>query len=133
MDERDTRRKAEKPEGSRKVAGGTRENTVRERQASAAAEENAQPEETKLLEESLRHENLLAALSRVQSNKGAPGVDGMTVQELPAHLTENWPRIRRGATERTVRPRPRPSGGNTEAGRRGSTTARHPHRARSVH
>lgn len=94
MDEGDAQRKAEKPEDSRKVAGGTRKNTARERQASAAAEENAPPETTKLLEEVLRRENLIVALRRVQTNKGAPGVDGMTVEELPASLRTNWPRIR---------------------------------------
>jgi RNA-directed DNA polymerase len=82
------------PEDSRKVADGIRENTARERQASAAAEENAPSETTKLLEEVLRRENLIAALRRVQSNKGAPGVDGMTVEELPAYLKTNWPHIR---------------------------------------
>jgi RNA-directed DNA polymerase len=94
MDEGDARRKAEKPEDSRKVAGGTRKDTARERQKSAAAEENAPPEATKLLEEVLRRENLIAALHRVQSNKGAPGVDGMTVLELTPFLKTNWTRIR---------------------------------------
>jgi RNA-directed DNA polymerase len=94
MNEGDAQRKAEMPEDSRKAAGGTRENTVRERQAFAAAKENAQPEMTKLFEEVLRRENLIAALRRVQSNKGAPGVDGMTVLELTPYLKTNWPRIR---------------------------------------
>jgi RNA-directed DNA polymerase len=94
MDEGDAHRKAEMPEDSRKVAGGTRKNTERERQASAAAKENTQPETTKLLEEVLRRENLISALRRVQSNKGAPGVDGMTVEELTPYLKTNWPRIR---------------------------------------
>jgi RNA-directed DNA polymerase len=94
MDEGDAQRKAEMPKDSRKAAGGTRENTARERQTSTAAEEHAQPEATKLLEEVLRRENLIAALRRVQSNKGAPGVDGMTVKELTPYLKTNWPRIR---------------------------------------
>jgi RNA-directed DNA polymerase len=94
MDEGDAQKKAEKPEDSRTVAGGTRKNTARERQTSTAAEENTQPEATKLLEEVLRRENLMLALRRVQSNKGAPGVDGMTVEELSPYLQTNWPRIR---------------------------------------
>jgi hypothetical protein len=85
MDEGDAHRKAEKPEDSRKAAGGTRENTVRERQTSAAAEENAQPETPKLLEEVLRRENLIAALRRVQSNKGAPSTRAVPQNELAAH------------------------------------------------
>jgi RNA-directed DNA polymerase len=94
MDEGDAQRMAEMPKDSRRVAGGTRQSTERERQASAAAEENAHPEATKLLEEVLRRENLITALRRVQSNKGAPGVDGMTVQELTPYLKTHWPRIR---------------------------------------
>lgn len=46
------------------------------------------------MEEVLRRENLLAALKRVQANKGAPGIDGMTVDELPDHLRTTWPAIR---------------------------------------
>lgn len=94
MDEGDAHKKAEMPENSRKVAGGIRKNTVRERQASAAAEENAHPETTKLLEEVLRRENLIIALRRVQSNRGAPGVDGMSVEALTPYLKTNWPGIR---------------------------------------
>ena len=45
MDEGDADRKAEMPEDSRKVAGGTRESTGRERQASAAAEGKSQTED----------------------------------------------------------------------------------------
>jgi len=39
-------------------------------------------------------ENLMAALKRVRQNRGAPGADGMTVEELPDHLRENWTSIR---------------------------------------
>ena len=38
--------------------------------------------------------NMLAALKRVKANKGAAGVDGMTVDALPAYLRENWSRIK---------------------------------------
>ena len=38
--------------------------------------------------------NLRAALKRVRKNKGSPGIDGMTVDDLPAHLREHWPAIR---------------------------------------
>jgi RNA-directed DNA polymerase len=31
---------------------------------------------------------------RVRQNKGSPGVDGMTIDELPKHLAANWPMIR---------------------------------------
>ena len=38
--------------------------------------------------------NLKKALARVRRNKGAPGVDGMTVDELGDHLKVHWPEIR---------------------------------------
>ena len=38
--------------------------------------------------------NLKKALARVQRNKGAPGIDGMTVDELGDHLKAHWPEIR---------------------------------------
>lgn len=37
--------------------------------------------------------NVEAALRRVKKNKGSPGIDGMTVEELPSHVAEHWPRI----------------------------------------
>jgi RNA-directed DNA polymerase len=47
-----------------------------------------------LIEEVLRRENLVAAHARVLANGGAPGVDGMTVQELLPYCREHWARIR---------------------------------------
>ena len=43
MGEGDADRKAEKPEASRRVAGGTRESKGRERQSSAVGPENTRP------------------------------------------------------------------------------------------
>jgi hypothetical protein len=37
---------------------------------------------------------MLAALRRVEANKGAPGNDGMTVEQLRAHLQTDWLRIK---------------------------------------
>ena len=79
---------------------------MRERQASTAAEEKAHPEAMNLLEEVLRRENLIITLRRVQSNKGAPGVDRMTVPELSAYLREHWRRIREELLNGTYVPAP---------------------------
>ena len=46
------------------------------------------------MEEVCEEGNCEQALKRVQSNKGSAGVDGMTVQQLPAFLRKHWPRIR---------------------------------------
>jgi RNA-directed DNA polymerase len=93
-DEKDAGRKVETPEDSRKGRGGTSPDTGRERQASAAVKETPQPETTMLLEEVLRRENLIKAYHKVRANKGAPGIDGMTVDDLKPHLKEHWPNIR---------------------------------------
>jgi group II intron reverse transcriptase/maturase len=58
------------------------------------------------MEEVLRRENLFAALKRVKANKGAPGVDGMSVDELPRHLREAWPVIREQLLSETYVPSP---------------------------
>ncbi len=50
--------------------------------------------------------NLQAALKRVQKNRGAAGVDGMTVDELPTHLRAHWPSIRAKLDEGKYRPSP---------------------------
>ena len=47
-----------------------------------------------LLERVLERANLQRALKQVRQNKGAPGIDGMSVDELPRHLKEHWPEIR---------------------------------------
>jgi RNA-directed DNA polymerase len=97
---------AEKPEDSRRAAGGTRESTGRERQASAVGTEEPRPKAEGLLEEVLRRENLMEALKRVRSNRGAPGVDGMTVEALSSYLKEHWPRIREELLGETYVPQP---------------------------
>ena len=59
-----------------------------------------------LLEEMLRRENMQSALRRVKQNAGAAGVDGMTVDELDAHLREHWLRIREELRSGTYQPQP---------------------------
>lgn len=57
-----------------------------------------------LLERVLQRENVLEALQRVESNRGAPGVDGMTVDDLRPHLREHWLRIRDELLAETYEP-----------------------------
>ena len=59
-----------------------------------------------LMTEVLHKENLKRALERVKRNKGAPGVDGMTVDELGAHLKTHWPAIRAQLEDGTYQPKP---------------------------
>ncbi len=51
-------------------------------------------------------QNLLAALERVERNGGAPGIDGMTVEEVRPYLKEHWLEIREALDQQTYRPSP---------------------------
>ncbi len=47
-----------------------------------------------LIDDVLHKENMLRAYRRVVKNKGAAGVDGMSVDDLHKHCQDHWPRIR---------------------------------------
>ena len=89
-----------------KEATGSRHEPGTVRQTVTAAGDPIDPPTDNLMEEVLRRENLLAALRRVQTNKGTPGVDGMTVDELPAYLRTAWPAIREQLLNATYVPSP---------------------------
>jgi RNA-directed DNA polymerase len=59
-----------------------------------------------LLDRVLERNNLVRAFKQVRRNKGAPGIDGMTVDELPAFLKKHWPMIRDRLIDGTYRPHP---------------------------
>ena len=48
----------------------------------------------------------MRALKQVQRNKGAPGVDGMTVDDLPAFLKRRWSMIQQQLIEGVYSPKP---------------------------
>jgi RNA-directed DNA polymerase len=60
----------------------------------------------RLMEEICKPENVRRALMGVQENKGAPGIDGITVEELPGYLRRNWPRHRDELLKGTYKPKP---------------------------
>lgn len=59
-----------------------------------------------LLEVILERENLWAALKRVETNKGAAGVDGMSVASLRGHLKHHWPELREQLLSGSYQPQP---------------------------
>src|ERR1017187_715510 len=72
-----------------------------------------------LMEEVCERENLKRALQRVKANKGSPGIDGMTVEELSGYLQQHWPAIREQLLiKRDLRTATGKAGGNRQAGRR---------------
>ena len=102
----DAERKAEKleshPEGSRR---NRREEGLGASRVTAMRE-NSGPETDQLMEAVVERENMWAALKRVERNRGAAGVDQMTVEQLRAYLREHWPRIKEGLLADDYRPQP---------------------------
>src|ERR1017187_5493127 len=77
----------------------------------------------RLMEEVCERENRRAALKRVRANQGSPGIDGMTVDELPEYLEQHWPAIREQLLSGTYEPKPvlrgeidKPNGGVRKLG-----------------
>ena len=76
----------------------------RSEEAPTASHGNERSGTSGLLELVLRRENLQAALKRVKKNKGSPGIDGMTVDELPDHLRAHWSELREHLLAGAYRP-----------------------------
>jgi RNA-directed DNA polymerase len=106
MSEADADQKAEKPERLRKVGGGTAEKKQAAHQADPACNEHTEDRIPVTLEKVLCRENMLRAYPRVLSNQGAPGVDGMTVDELMPMLRKRWDAIRKELLDGTYQPAP---------------------------
>ena len=75
------------------------------------------------MEKVVDRDNLLTALRNVKRNGGSPGIDGMTVEELPECLKRKWPKIRRQLMSGTYVPLPvrrveipKPGGGIRQLG-----------------
>ena len=88
--------RSEAPTASR---GGSESSTAGRKPERPASSES-------LMEEVCERRNLQQALRRVQINKGSPGVDGMTVDDLAEHLRQHWPTIRDQLLNGTYEPQP---------------------------
>jgi RNA-directed DNA polymerase len=76
-----------------------------------------------LMEEVVSPENYGKALRAVIANRGAPGIDGMKVEELNGHLLQHWPKIHGKLMAGTYTPSPvkrveipKPNGGKRMLG-----------------
>lgn len=59
-----------------------------------------------LLEKILSRDNMFAALDKVKANKGAGGIDGISVDEIDQYLRDNWVDIRDKIRKRKYKPKP---------------------------
>lgn len=80
-------------------------------------------ETTKLMERLVERENMLKAYGRVVGNKGAAGIDGMTVADLKGWLRLHWPEVKEALLEGRYQPMavrgveiPKPNGGKRQLG-----------------
>src|ERR1700740_3238647 len=89
-----------------------------------ATAEPESPASTEHLMEAIREsDNIKAALRAVVRNKGAPGVDGITVKQLPGILKARWPEIEDQLLQGRYQPEPvrrvkipKPAGGTGKPG-----------------
>lgn len=78
---------------------------------------------SQLMEQILSRENMKLAHKKVKANKGAAGIDGVSVDNVDAYLKENWVSIRDSIRNRKYRPKPvlrveipKPNGGVRKLG-----------------
>ena len=62
--------------------------------------------QVRLMESICERQNMNRAWKRVRENKGAPGIDGMTVEELPGYLVRHWPKIKEQLLKGDYQPLP---------------------------
>ncbi len=88
-------------------AGEAREAKREEPESFPAVHGPERPASTnRWMEDVCERANLKEAVRRVQANKGSPGVDGMTVDDLTGYLTQHWPTIRDHLLKGTYEPQP---------------------------
>ncbi len=102
---------------------GEAPNVQRSVEALTAANENERSSDERLMEKVVEEGNMHAAMKRVRQNKGSPGIDGMSVEELPRYMEGNWIRIRQELLAGRYQPQmvkrveiPKPNGGVRQLG-----------------
>jgi RNA-directed DNA polymerase len=102
---------------------GEAPNDQRSVEASMVANGNERSSDDCLMEQVVEEGNRQLAVKRVRQNKGSPGIDGMSVEELPRYLEGNWIRIREELLAGTYQPQmvkrveiPKAAGGIRELG-----------------
>ena len=102
--------------------GGT-ETAAGEEQQAFTAVDPARALTEYLMEEVTKPENLNRAYRRVKANKGAPGIDGLTIEDLPAWVAEHKQEFLAALLDGSYEPQPvrglqipKPGGGMRQLG-----------------
>ncbi len=59
-----------------------------------------------MLEQILSHSNLNNAWKHVRANKGAAGIDDVTIKEFPAYIAKHWPDVKQQLFDESYQPAP---------------------------
>jgi RNA-directed DNA polymerase len=114
---------AEMPESHPEGSGRKPREYGKGASSEAARRENVRPEAEQLMEAVVARENMFSAYEQVVSNKGAAGIDGMTVEQLKPYLQEHWAKIKEELLKGEYQPQPvrcveipKPQGGMRQLG-----------------
>lgn len=83
---------------------GEAPNVQRSVESLTAANGSERTSDDYLMEKVVKEGNKQLAIKRVKQNKGSPGIDGMSTEELPRYLEGNWIRIREELLTGTYQP-----------------------------
>ena len=99
------------------------QNTQRSDSGAASIDRSALGNDNALLETIVDVLNMETAWARVKANRGAPGPDGITVDDFPEWFRPQWEKVRRQLIDGTYRPDPvrrvsidKPDGGTRDLG-----------------
>jgi RNA-directed DNA polymerase len=106
MDDVDADTAVAMPSRTSQTRRGTTGERSSARQTSTARADSGGETALTLIEQVVRRENLVAAHARVVRNGGAPGVDGMTVEDLMPYCRQHWARLREQLRSGTYVPHP---------------------------
>jgi RNA-directed DNA polymerase len=107
MNEKDAEREAEMPSSYLDPVGQNPKQTkCCEHQTYTAGKTTPILNTETLMELALEPKNMNEAYKRVRRNKGSPGVDRMTVEDLKDHLRKHWPQIRDELLSGRYQPQP---------------------------
>jgi RNA-directed DNA polymerase len=114
---------AEMPESHPEGSGRKSREYGKGASSEAARKEPVRPETEQLMEAVVARENMFRAYEQVVSNKGAAGIDGMTVEQLKPYLQEHWAKIKEELLKGEYQPQPvrcveipKPQGGMRQLG-----------------